>query len=542
MIDSTLRPTGAVLMGAVGLVLLVACANLASMLLARGVSRAKEMALRSALGASRGRVARQLIVENVMLAATGGVVGLGLASMAMRLTASFHAPVEVPISLALNLDLRVVLFTAALSVVTGLTFGLLPALRASRADLIPALKSDPSLSASPGRRFGLGPMLVVAQVAVSIVLIVGGLLLSRSLLASQRLDLGFRPDGIGMATVGLDFNGYSPERGQQFYDLAQQRIARLPGVESVALSERMPLSNNVQTTQIVIDGHPEMTPATGLSIDATQVSATYFQTIGVRLTEGRVFDDRDTPQTQRVAVVSQAFAKRFWPNDTAVGKRLRMRDDKGPAVEIVGVVSDYKIRTVGETPRPILHFARAQRYQPYATILARTHGDAGELVRGMQRELYGIEPALVLMDSGPFDKLIAMSLFPVRAGAALIGGLAALAMLLAGVGLYGVMAFGVSRRTREIGIRMALGANRALVARQVMGQGLLLVGIGGAVGIALAALGAQALTAVLNGVTPLDPASYAGAIGVLAVAAGAACYVPARRAASVDPLRALRQL
>ena len=542
MVDAALRPTGALLMGAVGLVLLVACANLASMLLARGVARAREMALRSALGASRLRVARQLIVENVMLATAGGALGLGLASAGMRLLATFEAPVEVPISLAFSLDIRVILFTAALSLLTGLAFGLLPALRASRADLIPALKSEASLSASPGRRFGLGQLLVVGQVAVSLVLIVGGLLLSRSLLASKQLDLGFQPEGVGMATIGLDFSGYSAERGRQFYDLAQQRIARLPGVESVALTERMPLSNNVQTTQIVIDGHPEMTPATGASIDATQVSAAYFQTLGLRIVEGRGFDDRDSLESPRVAVVSQAFAKRFWPDGTAVGKRFRLREQAGPAVDIVGVVPDYKIRTVGEAPRPVIHFARSQHYQAYATILARTRGDVGELVVGMQRELYGLEPSLVVMDSGPFEKLVAMSLFPVRAGAMLIGSLASLAMLLAGVGLYGVMAFGVSRRTREIGIRMALGADRTLVARQVMGQGLLLVGAGGVVGVVLAALGAQTLRAALNGVTPLDPVSYAGALAVLVVAAAAACYVPARRAASVDPLRALRQL
>jgi predicted permease len=368
------------------------------------------------------------------------------------------------------------------------------------------------------------------------------LLLSRSLLASKGLDLGFRPERIGMTTIDLDFSGYSPERGRQFYDLAQQRIAQLPGVESVALTERMPLSNNVQTTQIVIDGHPEMTPATGASIDATQVSAPYFQTMGLRIVEGRGFDDRDSPESQRVAIVSQAFARRFWPDGTAVGKRFRLRDQAGPAVDIVGVVPDYKIRTVGEAPRPVIHFARSQHYQAYATILARTRGDVGELVVGMQRELYGLEPSLVLMDSGPFEKSIAMSLFPVRAGAMLIGSLASLAMLLAGVGLYGVMAFGVSRRTREIGIRMALGADRALVARQVMGQGMILVGAGGAAGMVLAAIGAQALRAALLGVTPLDPVSYAGALVVLVVAAAAACYVPARRAASVDPLRALRQL
>ena len=542
MIDGALRPTGAVLMAAVGLVLLVACANLASMLLARGVARSREFAVRSALGASRLRVARQLVVENVMLALTGGGVGLALAATATRLLATFQAPLELPISLAFALDLRVVLFTVALSVVTGLSFGLLPALRASRSDLVPALKADGSVSTGRGRRFGVSQILVMAQVAVSLVLIVGGLLLGRSLAASRHVDLGFRSSGLATATVGLDFSGYSLERGQQFYDRAIERISALPGVESVALSERMPLSSNVQTTQMVVDGHPEATPPEGATFDATQVSATYFQTMGVPVIEGRGFDARDTPTSPRVGVVSRTLATRLWPNESAVGKRLRVRDQTGAVVEIVGVTADYKIRTVGESPRPVIHFARSQRYQAFATIVARTRGDVGDLSRGMERELFGIDPALVLMESGPYERLVEVSLFPVRAGAALLGGLAALAMILAGVGLYGTMAFGVSRRTREIGIRMALGADRRLVLWQILREGLILVGFGALAGVVLAGLGAQALTATLQGVTPLDPLSYSTAILVLAVAALIACLVPARRAASVDPLTALRQL
>jgi hypothetical protein len=263
--------------------------------------------------------------------------------------------------------------------------------------------------------------------------------------------------------------------------------------------------------------------------------------MGLRILDGRGFDTRDTPDAPLVGVVNETLARRLWPGESAIGKRVRMGSQTGATVDVVGVMPDFKIRTVGEAPRPIIHFAASQRYSPYLSVIVRGSGDLAPIARQVEAELRAIEPGLVLMQSGPLSTLLDLSLFPVRAGAALIGGLAALAMLLSGLGLYGVIAFGVSRRTREIGIRMALGAGRGRIVGQVAREAIVLVGAGAVVGLGIAALSTQALRGVLLGVAPLDPVSFLAAVAVLAAAAALAAAVPARRAASIDPLRALRQ-
>ncbi|MEZ5317473.1 MAG: ABC transporter permease [Vicinamibacterales bacterium] len=539
-IDGVLRPTGAVLLGAVGLVLLVACANLASMLLARGVSRTREMALRSALGASRTRLVRQLTVESLVLALTGGAVGLALAGWTVRALAAFRLPVELPVTFALAIDGRVVAFGLALSILTGLGVGLVPAWRASRPDLVPALKAE-ATGVSRRRRVSLSQALVVIQVAVSLLLVVGGLLLGRSLLAAGRVDPGWDPRGLAVASISLDFHGYTEAQGRVFYDRALEGLRQLPGVTSVAISGRLPLSPNVQTTALVVDGRPDLTPDGGVSIDNASVSEGYFETMGLPIVDGRAFDSRDRTTEVAPVVVSQALVDRFWPGERAIGRRLRSRTQQGTPFEVIGVVADHKFRTMGEAPRPIAYMDRDRGYSPYASFIIRMRGDANQAGVALTRELRALEPDLVFLESGPAARLVDLSLFPVRAGAALIGGLGALALLLAGLGLYGVIAFSVSRRTREIGIRMALGADRRRVLGQVLGEGLWLFGLGAVVGLGLAAVTTSVLGSVLLGVTPLDPASYGAAVVVLLAASLAACAVPARRAASVDPLVALRQ-
>jgi predicted permease len=540
-VDEALRPAGLVLLLAVGLVLLVACANLAGMLLARGASRAREFAVRSALGAGRARLLRLLAIENLVLALAGGAGGLALAMWVTRLIAAFRPPIELPIALAISSDSRAFLFALTVAVLSSVAFGLLPAWRASRVDLTTSLKGDGALAARPGRRFGLRHALVIGQVAVSLVLAVGGLLLVRSLLAGRTTDPGFPTRGLVLASTSLDMQGYTGEASRQFFERAVDRIGRLPGVTSVALSDRMPLTLNIQTTDAVIDGQPTDDPRSRFIFDTTQVTARYFETLGVPLLEGRNFDTRDVPDSTRVAIVNRTLAARVWPGQSPVGKRLRLRDRTGPLVEVVGVVGDYKIRSLGESPRPFIHFARAQRPSGTATILARTSADAASLVSAMERELRAIDPDVVLMELQPFSGAIATSLHGFAMGSWLIGGLAALALGLASVGLYGVVAFSVSRRTREIGIRVALGADRAIVVRDVMREGLVLVGAGTAIGLGVAALGATALRGVLLGIGALDPLSFAAAASVLFVASAVACFVPARRAASIDPLKALRQ-
>jgi putative ABC transport system permease protein len=313
-------------------------------------------------------------------------------------------------------------------------------------------------------------------------------------------------------------------------------------VQAVSLAERLPFSPNNHTTTIVVDGRPEATPTNGASVETTRTTADFFDTLGVPLLAGRTFDSRDTPDSTRVAVISEAFAKAYFPNGDALGNRVRMRDQSGAAVEIIGISKDYMIRQVGETPRPMIHFATSQRPATTYSLLTRTSGDVNATVTNIQRELRAMEPDLVFLELGSLERMVATSMLPITLGASVFGGLAGLAMLLAGVGLYGVIAFSVSRRTREIGIRMALGSSRGTVVQRVLREALTLVVIGTVAGVALAALAAQALSSVLLGVTPFDPISYLTAGAVLLMVAGLAAVVPARRAASVDPLIALRSL
>jgi predicted permease len=539
MVDEALRPAGAIMMVVVGLVLLVACANLASVLLARGAARTREMAVRSALGASRVRLVRQLLAESLVLALCGGALAVLVARWATSLLTRLQLPIDIPLGFTLGFDERVITFTVVISLITGLTFGLLPALRASRPNLVPALRDDASLSA-PGRRFGLRHVLVAFQVAVSTVLVVGGVLLTRSVLSAATIHPGFDVNRLVVATVGLEMQGYDEPRGQQFFETAVERLRGLPGVESVSVAERVPFSPNIQNTQIVIDGRPAATPAGGVSLDAARVSASYFGTMGIRIVDGRTFDGRDTPESTRVAIVSEAFAKRFFPGERAVGRAMRLRDQAGPLVEIVGVASDYNQRGLGETPRAVIHFARSQRPSTSASFLVRTAGDPGATARDVERTLRAIDPNLIFLETGPLERLIAMSLYPVTTGSRAMAGLAGLAMLLSGMGLYGVIAFSVARRTREIGIRVALGASRGRVVRQVLVEAVATVVAGGVVGVALSLAGAQALSAILYGVSPFDVLSYLSALGLILVTTAVAALIPARRAAGIDPIRALR--
>lgn len=539
LVDDQLRPSGLVLLGAVSLVLLIACANLASMLLARGVSRTREFALRAALGAGRRRLIRQMLVENVILALLGGATGVVVGAWVLRWLVAIELPLQLSVPLAFGIDLRVLAFAFLLSLATGIVFGLLPAIRSSRTDLVTDLKQEAHTGAVGGRRFSLGHGLVVVQVAVSLVLVVSGLLLTRSLLAARDVDPGFDPSRVALVSINLGFHGYDTADAARFFDNAVERVERLPGVTALGLSVRMPFSPNVHQVTVAVDGRPEATPPGGWTIDNTRVSPGYFEAMGVPILEGRNFDSRDTPDAVDVAIVNRTLANQVWPAEPAVGKRLRFRDQSGPIIEVVGVVPDHKVRTLGEEPRPFIHFARSQSDAPFGTFVARTSGDVNAVVGAMSREILALDPNVVLMEAQPYDRLITISLLPVRLGASLIGGLAALAMLLAGLGLYGVIAFNVNRRTREIGIRMALGASHRRVLLQVLREGMTLVAIGGAVGFVLAALGSQALTAVLH-VPALDPVSYVTAAALLGGAAALAAGIPARRAATVDPLVALR--
>jgi putative ABC transport system permease protein len=539
VIDGALLPAASLLMVAVGLVLLIACANIANMLLARATMRSREMAVRLAIGASRWRLTRQLLTESLLLATLGGWFGLLLARWSAGLIIAYQPPLPVSLTLDVLPDWRVFGFAAAASMLTGLAFGLAPALQAARPELVPALKNDPA-QAGRTRRFGARNLLVVGQVAVCFVLLVAAGLLVRSLGAARGASVGFEPRGLALATVDLGMQRYSRERGLAFYRDAVARIRAIPGVTGAAVVERLPFSPNIHATNVYVEGRHYAATDHGTTVDSTGVGAGYFRTIGVPILRGRDFDERDTPTSAPAIIVNRAMAERLWPGQDPIGKRVRTEQLDGPIYEVVGEAGDHKVRTVGETARSYVHFANSQRYARSATLLARTSGDAGLLAQAIRREMLALEPDLTFIENQTMESAIGTTLYPARMGALMLSGAGGLALLLAAIGLYGVLAFSVSRRTREIGIRVALGAKPSRVLSLVIRQGMILVGVGILTGIGLSLALAQAISGALYGIPSIDVVTYLVATGVMLVVALAANLIPARRASRVDPMVALR--
>ncbi|MEZ4415593.1 MAG: ABC transporter permease [Gemmatimonadota bacterium] len=535
--DGTVLPVGLVLLGAVGLVLLVACANLANMMLARAAGRRKELAVRLALGAGRGRLIRQLLTESMVLAVAGGAVALLLAGWLVQVISRLQPPLPINLGLNIGLDWRVLLFTLVAAVATGVLFGLVPALRASRTDLVPALKAADARSGG-ARGIELRDVLVVAQMALSLVLLVGGALLVRSLAVAQRVDFGYDVDRLVHLSLAMEMNGYDAERSGLFLEAGRLRLLDRPDVAAVGLTSRLPLSLNNNGFGVFIDGHQTSGNDEPFRIDGAYVDEGYFTALEVPILAGRGVERADRDEQRRVAVISSTMAERFWPGENAVGREFRTAWG-GEPYRIVGVAEDYKVDTPGEGPKPYIHLPLSTR-SVFGEFLVRTVNEAGPLVPSLVGELRALDPDLVFLDVGPMRRLADIRLFPIRAGAWLIGAFALLALLLAAVGLYGVIGYSVSRRVREIGIRKALGAGSGGVVGMVLRQGMRLVAVGGLIGAALAVLAARSLSSVLF-VGSFDLVSFALALGVLALVAASANWIPARRAAGVDPIVALRQ-
>jgi predicted permease len=540
LVDSALFPAAFLLMAVVALVLLIACANVANMLLARAAARRSEVALRLALGSSRSRLLRQLLTESVLLSGVGGALGIGVAYVGTKLLLSFKPPIPVPLALDLTLNHRVLLFTVLVSIATGVLFGLAPALQSSRPNLIPALKSEQGLAA-PGGRLSFGNLLVVTQVALSLVLLIGAALLLRSAANAQAIDPGFETERIVMASSHLGLHGYDEPRGRAFYRSAVERIAALPGVESASLTDKVPLGASVQTETVAAEGREPERPADWLEIDSAVVSPGYFRTMGVPLIRGRDFHWNDAQESADVGIVNETAARRLWPGENPIGKRLaRGSGSRRKYADVIAVARDAKVRTLGEDPRPHVYWPFAQDYSPMMYVLARTQKAPETALEAVRRELLSMEPSLAFFESRTMRQNLAITLFPVRMGALLLGVFGGLALLLAAVGLYGVVSYSVSRRTHEIGIRMAIGASgwdvETLVTRQ--GAALVLVGVG--LGWAAAFVGTRALSSVLYGIASTDIVTFVGTAGVLAIVALAANWIPARRAARIHPVTALR--
>lgn len=530
--DKTVAPAGMVLMGAVALVLLVACANLANMLLARATSRRREIAVRIALGAGRARMIRQMLVESLLVALAGGALAALLSIWMAKILGSIQPPLPIELGLDLSPDWRVMTFTMAVAAATSVLFGIVPALRASRPNLVPALKGSGDGQTGARRMFDLRDTLVVVQVAVSVVLLVAGSLMVRSLGAAGRVDFGYDPTRTAYLGLAMEMNGYDAEQAGVFYADATQRLAALPGVEAVSLTSRVPLSLNNNGYGVFIDGHQTSPTDAPYAVDGASVDEGYIETLGLRILAGRGIlpDDRD--ERRRVAVVTAAMAARYWPGEDALGREFRVGWEGAP-YRIVGIVEDHRVDTPGEAPKPYM-LLPLPRQSGYGNFMVKTTTAAAAMVPTLERELRALDPDLVFLETGTLQDQADVRLFPIRAGAWLIGVFGALALVLAAVGLYGLMGYAVSRRIREIGIRKALGADTSVVVADILRRGMTTVAVGFAVGAVLAGLAGQALSSVLY-VGVFDVPSFGVAFLVLAGAAALANVIPAVRAARVDP-------
>jgi predicted permease len=540
MLDGYVQAASAGLLAAVGLVLLIACANVANMLLARSSGRRRELAVRAALGAGRGRIVRQLLSEGLILAFVGGAVGALIAAWASRSVSGFGTGVfPVPVDFAVSVDGTVLAFAIGVSLLTALLFGLAPAWSASRVDLVPALKE--SASVDPGgrrRRVTLRDTLVIGQLALSLVLLVSGALLTRGLLAARGTDIGYDPTPIASLSFNLQMNGYDVDRAMAFRTRALEAVGALPGVEAVSVASRLPLAPDLNMEGIMVPGHhqpdDDATP-----IDEVAVGPDYFRVVGVPIVAGRAFTIDDVNQARPVAIINEAMARQYWPGESAVGRLIYSGDFDEPPIEIVGVARDHKVRSVGEDPTPYLH-QPAGRSRAMGLVV-RTSTPAASMLPVLRQTLWDLEPNLVFTEDVSAVDVANTTMAPTQIGATLIGAFGSLALLLAAIGLYGVIAYSVSLRTREVGIRMALGAAPGQVLRLVLQQGGRLALVGIVLGT-LASLGVgQVLASLLYGVSTVDPVAYAAGAGLLFAVAVVANIVPAMTAARIDPLKALRR-
>ena len=545
MIEGRLRAGAVSLLVLMGLVLLIVCANVAGLLLERASGRRREMGLRLALGATRGRLVRQLLAESMVLSLLGAAGGVALAWGLLEGLGAIRAPLLVPVALDLSLNGRVLGLSIAVALGAGAAAGLMPAWTGTRSSVLGVLAGGAPTWSIGGRRWSPRHALVTIQIAVSLVLLVMAGLLARNLAAASRADPGFSPEAVAAVTVGLGLVGYDGDEAARFLERAQERVRALPGVQAVARASRGPLSVNF--TRVGVGPaewtEPEATTVPLVPVEMAVVGAGYFDALGVPVLAGRPFDDAvDAADSPPVAIVNEAFARRFWPDGGAVGRRIRTGMGAS-TMEIVGVVRDYRVRSLQEPPTPYVHFAASQRpgFMVSATVLlARTRGDADALAATMQRELRRIDPDVVFWQGLTLRDNVATQLLPVRLLSAMLGTAGMVAVWLAALGLYGVIAHAVVRRTREIGIRMALGATPRDVLGLVVRQGAFSVAVGVAVGAALAFAAARATAGVLFGVDAADPLAWGGAVLTLAAVGGLAHAVPARRAVRVAPAAALR--
>lgn len=528
--------SGALLL-TVALVLLIACTNLASLLLARAASRRKEIAVRLAIGATRIRLARQLLTESVLLSLTGGLLGLGLGVVLLRTVLESIPATDVGITLDLRMDWRVVCFVATLALLTGIGFGLIPALQASRPDLVSSLQEN---AAGSRRRVRVRNVLVTMQLALSLVLLITAGLTVRSLQHAELLGPGFNPEHALIMSVDVGLQGYDQNKGQKFYEQLVEHVRALPGVQSAAWANSLPLSIGSDTNDVYPEG--EARPAAGDLLEAItkNVGPDYFAAAGTPLVAGREFTVNDKEGAPQVAVINETFAQAFWPGQNAVGKRFH--DGGETLVEVAGVARNGKYQSYGEDPKLAVFFPLAQRYSSSATLIARTKEDPKSAMASVRNEVHLLDANLPVYDVKTLQEHLQLPLFPLHAAAAAVGSFGIVALILAAIGIYGVMAYSVSQRTQEIGIRMALGARTMDVWAMVLRHGIGITVAGMILGLLCAFGLARVVTNLLYGVSATDPVTFILISLLLGIVALVACVIPARRATRVDPVIAIKNL
>ena len=531
----------AVLMTLVVLVLSIVCVNLANLVLARTFGREAELAIRQSLGAGRGRVIRQLLTENLLLAMAGAAAGLAIAFWGTRLLMAVSLPTPFPLALDLSVDWRVVAFTMFAAVAATLAFGVVPAWSASSIDLVRATKGI------DGRgRHRLRSAFLVAQMSMSVLLLIAAGLFIGSFRQAQSIDVGFDAAQVVTASINLETRGYSAARGRELIRSLSQRLETTPGILAANVVDIVPVTLSTRATYLLRDndvppvpGQPPPTP----QVYTNGVGPGHFRTLQIKMTAGRDFTDRDDDSGPRVAIVNETLARQFWPGQVAVGQRLRpLRGGADAAIEIVGVVQDSKYVTVGEAPRAFMYRPLAQDYTPRVTMLVRWSDSPASARSTITQTVRALDPALAVYNVTTLSEANSVSLLPTQVAGGLVGALGILALALAALGIYGVLSFSVRSRTREIGIRLAIGATPRAAAAMIVRQALSWTAGGVIIGLALALLVMRFLGAFLYGISPTDPWTYGVAVLLLTVVAAVAAIVPAVRASRLNPLVALRQL
>ncbi|HEX6647888.1 MAG TPA: ABC transporter permease [Pyrinomonadaceae bacterium] len=529
-----------VMLGAVGLVLLIACANVANLLLARAAARQKEVAIRMALGASRGRIAGQLLTESVLLSLTGGALGLLLASWGTDLLVAY-GPANVPRLHNVHLDRYVLLFTLGIATLTGILFGLAPALHASKPNPGNMLKDSGRGFSNSGRNWTRSA-LIVSEVALSLMLLVGAGLLINSFWHLLKTDAGFDPHSVLAVDIPLSRTTYTkPEQRSAAFQQLIGRMKALPGVRDASVVSNVPLTDQDIELSFQVEGRTPYKPGEEATADYTVAGGDYFRTMNIALLRGRVFTDQDTANSPDVMVVSDAFVKRYFPNEEPIGRRIVFDGPNKTPREIVGVVADVRRNGLDVDVQPEMYVSYLQRPERRLNLVMRTEArDASQLTQAVRAEVKAFDPNQIIWRVQTLEQLLGTSVAPRRFNMMLLGIFAGVALVLAAVGLYGVMSYSVSWRTHEIGIRMALGAKRADVLRMVVRQGMMMTLIGVAIGLAGAFALSRVIVGLLYGVSARDPLTFAGVSIVLLIVALLACLIPARRATRVDPIIALR--